>query len=57
MDIDPDVKHVKEREHYEIIIRLTPEQYARVLRDASWDGQSVSTYLVNCATGNQRRGC
>ena len=38
-------------------IKMTPQEYVRIQKDASWFGKTVAEYLVAYATGNLPRGC
>jgi hypothetical protein len=54
----PEVRHVKSEEHYEVVVKMTPDEYKVISNNAAWGGDgSVSRYLVDCALGRQRRGC
>lgn len=38
-------------------VKMTPEKYVRIKKDADWEGCSVADYLVKYATGDVRQGC
>jgi hypothetical protein len=40
-----------------VTVKMTPEDYVAIKKQASWDGQSVAKYLVEYAMRRQRRGC
>ena len=53
-----DVKHVKVEEHYEVTVRMTPEEYAAISNNAAWNsGGSISSYLIKCALNYRSPGC
>jgi hypothetical protein len=38
-------------------VSMSPDEYATIQKNASWEGKTVANYLVDNALGKTRRGC
>jgi uncharacterized protein (DUF1778 family) len=38
-------------------MRMSPEDYVAIKKNADWEGKTVAQYMVDNAMGRGRRGC